>query len=172
MPRRTLTGGEKMILGVISDTHDHLPRMKAAVNEFKARGVARLVHCGDYVAPFVLKVIAEAKFEDCFGVFGNNDGEWLWMRTLFKGIGKVEKPPAFIEIAGRRIAVLHEPMPDDVMAALPVDLVVFGHTHDAALRPGKPLVLNPGECCGYLTGRATVATVNLETMEAEMIELQ
>jgi uncharacterized protein len=160
-----------MILGVISDSHDHLPRIKAAVEFFKSRGAARLVHCGDFVSPFVLKIFAEAGFEDCFGVFGNNDGEWLCMKALFGNIGKVEKPPAFISVAGRRIAVMHEPMPDDVMAALPVDLALFGHTHSPVVRAGRPLIVNPGECCGYLTGRATAATVNLENMEAELIEL-
>jgi len=160
-----------VILGIISDTHDNLPKIKAAMELFVSRGIGRVIHCGDYCSPFALAPIKEAGFRDVFGVFGNNDGEKLWMNTLFSNIGKIEKPPAFINIEGRRIAVLHEPMPDDVMAALPVDIVLFGHTHQKVLRPGKPVVVNPGECCGYLTGRATVAIVDTGTLEAEIIEL-
>ena len=163
-----------MKLGVIADTHDHLPRVRAALQAFKERGVSRIIHCGDFIAPFVLFPIREEKYEDCFGVYGNNDGELLMLRALFKSIGKIEKPPAFIEAAGRRVAVLHEPMPDDVMAALPVDIVLFGHTHEAVIRPrartGGPLILNPGECCGYLNNRATVAVVDTESFDVELID--
>jgi uncharacterized protein len=160
-----------MIIGVMSDTHDHMIRMKAAVDAFKARGAERIVHCGDFVSPFVLNMIGDAGFMDCVGVFGNNDGEWLWLNRLFKSIGKIHKPPVFPEIGGRRLAVLHEPMPDDVMAALPVDVVLFGHTHEAVIRPGKPLIVNPGECCGYLKNRASAALVDLEKLQAEIIDL-
>jgi len=160
-----------MKLGVISDSHDHILRVKAAVKAFKERGVAQVVHCGDFIAPFTLFPIKEAEFEACFGVYGNNDGEKHFLRALFKDIGRIEKAPAFTEIAGRRIAVLHEPMPDDVMAALPVDIVLFGHTHEITVRPGKPLVVNPGECCGYLKDRATVAVIDTDTFETEIIDL-
>jgi len=36
----------------------------------------------------------------------------------------------------------------------------------------KPMVVNPGECGGWLTGRSTVATVDLETMKPEVYDLQ
>ena len=161
-----------MILGIISDTHDNLPKVREAMGTFAGRGVDRLIHCGDFIAPFVVKIIGEAGYKDCIGVYGNNDGEWLWMSKLFGAVGKIYKPPVFVDdVCGLRVAVLHEPMPDDVMAALPVDLVAFGHTHETVIRPGRPLVVNPGECCGYLSGSATVAVVDTEKMEAELIEL-
>ncbi|MFA6450829.1 MAG: metallophosphoesterase [bacterium] len=164
-----------MKLGILSDTHDHLPRITAAAAEFRKRGITRLIHCGDIVAPFALFPLKEAKFEECVGVYGNNDGEWRMLREVFKNIGMIHKPPYFEEIAGRRFAILHEPQPDDVMASMPVDVVLFGHTHEIVIRPGKqgggPLVLNPGEGCGYLNNRATVAALDTETLEVELIEL-
>jgi hypothetical protein len=151
-------------------------RARAAAQVFKERGISSLVHCGDYEAPFVLFPFRDEKFTDCFGVFGNNDGEKLMLRAVFKSIGRIEKAPAFTEIAGRRFAVLHEPMPDDVMAKLPVDVVLFGHTHEVALRPGGPdvgpLVLNPGECCGYLSNKATIAVLDTDSLGVEIIELK
>ncbi len=160
-----------MLIGIISDTHDNLDRLKTALETLRARGVSRLIHCGDIVSPFVVKEIAGYGFEECFGVFGNNDGEWLFLTENFKKIGRIAKPPAFIEMGGARFAVLHEPMPDDAMATLPVDAVLFGHTHQPVIRNGKPVIVNPGECCGWLTGKSTIAVFDTEGMKAELIEL-
>ncbi len=163
-----------MKIGVISDSHDHIERVRAAAEIFRARGAETIIHCGDFVAPFILKPFKDLKFTDCLGVFGNNDGEKLWLRDNFKDIGRIAKPPVFVEKAGRRLAVLHEPMPDDVMDALPVDVVLFGHTHEIVNRKagaGAPLVLNPGESCGWLTGRATAMILDTEALVAELIEL-
>jgi predicted phosphodiesterase len=33
------------------------------------------------------------------------------------------------------------------------------------------LIINPGECCGWLTNRATIAVLDLSTMSARLIEL-
>ncbi len=160
-----------MIIGIISDTHDHLENMKSAIKAFKERGAERLVHCGDLVAPFMVGPMIEAGFEECVGVFGNNDGEWLWTNDWYAKAGRVLKPPAFIEMGGRRIAILHEPMPEDVMDALPVDIVAFGHTHEIVLKEGPPVILNPGEACGLLTGRATAAVLDTETMKVEIFDI-
>ena len=162
---------KSMLIGIISDTHDNLDRLRAAISTLKSRGAARLIHCGDIVSPFVVKAIAEAGFEECFGVFGNNDGELIYLSETFKKIGRIAKPPAFIEMGGARFAVLHEPMPDDAMAALPVDAVLFGHTHQPVLKDGKPVIVNPGECCGWLTGKSTIAVFDTAGMKAELIEL-
>ncbi len=52
------------------------------------------------------------------------------------------------------------------------DLIVYGHTHQVDIRQGRPLVVNPGECGGWLTGRTTIATVDLETMKPEVHDLR
>jgi predicted phosphodiesterase len=44
------------------------------------------------------------------------------------------------------------------------DLIAYGHTHEVDVRKGPPLVVNPGECGGWLTGTATVVIVELGTM--------
>jgi predicted phosphodiesterase len=33
------------------------------------------------------------------------------------------------------------------------------------------ILLNPGSCAGYLAERATIAAVNLDNLEVELIEL-
>jgi hypothetical protein len=52
-----------------------------------------------------------------------------------------------------------------------VDAIVYGHTHDVDVRLGHPLVINPGEAGGWLTGKATMALLDLETMTVEIVSL-
>jgi len=52
------------------------------------------------------------------------------------------------------------------------DAVLYGHTHRIDLRRvGQTLVLNPGEVYGALTGRSTFAVLDLDRMEAEVVEV-
>ena len=52
------------------------------------------------------------------------------------------------------------------------NVIVFGHTHKPAVqREGKTLLLNPGETGGWLTGKGTVALLDLERLEAEIVPL-
>lgn len=51
------------------------------------------------------------------------------------------------------------------------DLVVYGHTHEVDVRRGTPLIVNPGEVGGWMTGKSSVGLVNLKKMEVEIIEI-
>ena len=53
------------------------------------------------------------------------------------------------------------------------DIILSGHTHSLVNKKldNGILVVNPGELCGYLTGRATFAIIDTDTMESEIIEL-
>ena len=49
---------------------------------------------------------------------------------------------------------------------------IYGHTHRVDLRrSGKTLIINPGKCGGCLTGKSTIALLNLENLEAKIINL-
>jgi predicted phosphodiesterase len=37
-------------------------------------------------------------------------------------------------------------------------------------RDGR-LFLNPGECCGWVSGRSTIAMLNTDSLSAEIIDL-
>ena len=61
-----------MLIGIVSDTHDDLTAVEAAVSLFEREGVDAVVHCGDFVAPF-----SATPFDADFAlhaVRGNNDG--------------------------------------------------------------------------------------------------
>jgi len=53
------------------------------------------------------------------------------------------------------------------------DVVIYGHTHKAKIekKENKALMINPGECCGRLTRRRTVAILDLEKDEAKIVQV-
>ena len=160
-----------MLIGVVSDTHDNLPALRGALAEFKAAGVELVLHAGDIVSPFVAVPFQEAELR-VIGVFGNNDGDKLYLRERFSPVGELHFGPHELELGGRKIVLMHEPRAlEALIASGKYDLIVYGHTHEVELRPGPPLVLNPGECGGWLSGRATCALVDLSRLEAKLIEL-
>ncbi|MWV63862.1 YfcE family phosphodiesterase [Halorubrum sp. JWXQ-INN 858] len=69
-----------MHIGIVSDTHDDLDAVDAAVALFEREGVDAVVHCGDFVAPFSVTPF-DREF-DFYAVRGNNDGEWNVQSTV------------------------------------------------------------------------------------------
>lgn len=160
-----------MKVGIISDSHDHLDNLKKAMEVFKSEGVGYLIHCGDFVAPFTLPILSQLGVP-FLGVFGNNDGERLLLRERAKDFGEIKVQPAFLELEGRRFVIMHEPALQFALAKSgEYDAVLVGHTHKPEIIEGNCLIINPGEACGWLTGKATIAILDLATMSARLVEL-
>lgn len=161
-----------MKIGVISDSHDHLDRIRQAVNLFLEEGVGHVLHAGDFVAPFTAQEFARL---DCpfTGVYGNNDGERLALQKQFSAFGQLLPVCAKVELEGKRIIVVHEAdLVEELSSNRALDLIVYGHSHRSDLREGKPVILNPGEACGWVTGKASVTVVSLEDMAARLVALE
>lgn len=165
-----------MIIGIISDTHDNLPLVDRAVKKLNGEGVALVLHAGDYVAPFVIPKFKELKAR-IVGVLGNNDGDRELLKKRAAEHGNMELKGSFAEIqAGNvKIALIHG-HEDELLKALissqSFEVVVHGHTHMAeTYRKGRTLVINPGEVCGYITGKSTMALLDTEKLEAKIIEV-
>jgi len=160
-----------MRIGIMSDTHDCLPMIAKAVDAIRQADVEHVLHAGDFIAPFAVKALAGLG-APIIGVFGNNDGERAGVKAAFDGIGEVRTGPTVVELAERRILLGHEPSAVRRRGRDgDFDLWVYGHTHEAEVTRNTTLTVNPGEVCGYLSGRGTLAVVDLESMEAELIEL-
>ncbi len=160
-----------MIVGIVSDTHDHLDRFRLALAAFRARGASVVLHAGDIVSPFTAIPLEETGMK-MIAVFGNNDGDRVYLVERFAGRAELHRGPHLFTLHGRRLALMHEPYGlDAFVRSGMLDLIVYGHLHEPALRLGPPLVINPGECGGWLSGRPTCAAVDLETLQAEIIEL-
>ncbi len=167
-----------MKLGVMADSHDNVPMVRRAVETFNDRGVELVIHAGDFVSPFAVAPLGDLGCR-VVAVFGNNDGERVVLAKKFEAIGEVHPNLAETEIGDRRIAAMHYPeLAEPIAASGRYDLVVYGHTHEIDVRcpdpvPGRreTVVLNPGEVGGWLSGRSTVAIVELGSMDVEIVDL-
>jgi len=165
-----------MIVGILADTHDCLPLVDKAVKRLNEEKVSLVLHAGDYIAPFVIPHFKNLK-ADFIGVFGNNDGDKDMLRKRFVEVGaEICGKIAEVKIDGLKIAMLHgeeEELLRALVNAEGHDVVVHAHTHEAkTYKKGKTLVINPGEVCGYLSGRSTIATLNSGTLEVKIIQIE
>lgn len=139
-----------MKIGVLSDTHDQAELIRQAVEYFNAQNVGLIVHCGDWVSPFILNFFKRLK-APLRGVFGNNDGD-KFRHLLFKDKWDIdlEYEDRFLELEAdnKKIAVFHGDYEGIVSALVTCgkyDLVLHGHTHQRVNElHGKTLSLNPG----------------------------
>lgn len=152
-------------IGLISDTHG---LVRAGVHTALA-GVELILHAGDVGGEDILDelaLIAPVK-----AVYGNTDDP-----------GHPRLVEAFVEVLdGVRIHVSHghevgRTTPENLLAAYPEDVVVYGHTHRALVtRADQRLAVNPGAAgprrfdllpsVGVLTvkeGRAEVEIIPIE----------
>jgi len=157
-----------MIIGILSDTHDNLPRIEKGVKFFNRKRTEFVFHAGDFVAPFTIDKLNGLKCE-WLGVFGNNDGERTGLKL--KSLGRIRKPPLRIRLSGRRITVIHDRNTLD-LGREKADIIISGHSHKAGIsRVAGKLLVNPGECSGWLSGRSTVALLDTDKLSARIFKI-
>jgi putative phosphoesterase len=162
-----------MKIGILSDSHDNIWRVDEAIpllRECKA-----VLHCGDLIAPFMVKRLSEGLGEiPIHMVWGNNDGDRRLVSELAAKTGRftIHGELAELEIGGLRIAMNHYPEIGKGLANSGLyDLVCFGHNHTASQEQvGSTLLLNPGEVMG-LNGRSTLAFFDIDSRAANFVEL-
>ena len=161
-----------MKIGIISDTHDNLPQIKKAVDIFNQEKVELVLHAGDFVSPFTFLEFKNLNYP-LKGVFGNNDGDKLYLQEKFKGIGELFPEPYQMNQNHKNIVILHkEELIDALAESQKYEIIIYGHTHQTDLRKiGKTIIINPGECGGWLTGKSTIALLDLENLEVKIIDL-
>ena len=165
-----------MLIGAISDTHDNLPQVEKAVKYLNDQKVGLVLHAGDYVAGFVIPKFKQLNCK-LIGVFGNNDGDHELLKKRFSETANCTIHDRFaqVEVEGYRIALLHgteTELLDAIINSGYFDAVIHGHSHNKSIdKKGKTLVINPGEVCGYLTGKCTVALLDTAKREAKIMEL-
>ena len=177
LPLREETIGEQlMLIGLISDTHDNLPMVEKAIQRLNNEKAELVLHAGDFTSPFT---IPKFKALNCklIGVFGNNDGDHELLRKRFGETSNCEIRGRFAEIDanGIKIALLHgdeTELQNALVNCGGFDAVVSGHTHVSVNKAkGKTLVICPGEVCGYLYQKPTIALLDTVKREAKIIEI-
>ena len=160
------------IVGIIADSHDNRRAITKAVEVFNQRGVGMVFHAGDLISPFTADDFSRLKAKMMI-VFGNNDGERIGLHHTFSKLSTIGKGPKKYEYHGKRFILMHEPAcVDEMSTSHQADVIIYGHTHEIDIRRGETLIINPGEAGGWVTGRATVALLDLTTMDVEIEELK
>ncbi len=154
-----------MLIGIVSDTHGHIPFTENCVDILKSNEVERVIHCGDIGSPEVIPLFSElpAHF-----VFGNVDYDHAELRETIEDAGLTcHDEFGSVEWAGRKIAFLHShdhQRFQETVADSNWDLVCYGHTHQAKQQyVGNTLVLNPGAV--FRANPRSIAIVDLRNLE-------
>ena len=156
-----------MQIGIISDTHDHHRNVVQAVEIFARHKVEYGLHAGDIVAPFTAKAFSELKGVRFIAVYGNNDGEKLFLRQTIEGFGgEIHEYCYKGELAGRKVYMTHTHHNiEELVASQQYDLIVYGHTHRQDIRKvGRTLIVNPGEATDWITGSSHLVILDLADM--------
>jgi putative phosphoesterase len=164
------------LIGIISDSHDNLAAIRKAVEFFNTKQIKAVLHAGDIISPFTVKVFKELN-STLYFVFGNNDGDRVTLAKRFEEIGAVSCGDfGDLTVDGLHIALLHgtdEALVKALARSGDFDIVIRGHTHDPGVHiiEGTPII-NPGECSGVLSGKCTVATLEVANLNVEITELE
>ena len=164
------------MIGVVSDTHDNVSAVESIVETFEDEGVDTVVHCGDYVAPPVLRFFDTEAFK-LHGVLGNNDGEVQGLNAAFDSMdAELHGRFADLTLDGKRFAVLHGESKSEVDALAEsdaYDYVLYGHYHVNEVRDvDGTTVINPGAQFPTTTEEnRTVAVVDTEKEGTEAVRL-
>lgn len=163
-----------MKIGILSDTHNNLPNLQAALDRFRQQGIDTLIHCGD------LTGVEVAQKMDGFRVicvFGNGDfasGEirhMLLAQNPNNYAGLVYKG----EIDGVRIAATHGHLPgavEELRHSGEFDYVFSGHSHQhKEEQTGVTRMINPGALGGLHREARHVCLLDLNTGEAAFIKI-
>jgi len=165
---------------IVSDSHDHIPLLDAAVAEAKKLGAEAVLHAGDVVAPSTLHCLRKHELP-VHVIHGNNTGDlWALGRLASKpdSIFHYHGMDAGIELAEKRIFIVHYPHYAHAMASTgDWDLVICGHSHVVSIEEkktcsgGKAWLINPGTTGGVGKSKATWILADLETMDFEVHEI-
>jgi putative phosphoesterase len=161
-------------IGILSDTHNHLANLEAALDLFRARKIETLIHCGDLTSPETVESLEGFRV---ICAFGNGDIASGEIRHLL-----LEQDPRNYagmifrgEIGGARIAVAHGHIPGQIDALVKSgehDYVFKGHSHirnDTTF--GFTRLINPGALGGKHVQPRCVCVLDLDDGHAEFVDV-
>ncbi|MBT3028965.1 MAG: YfcE family phosphodiesterase [Candidatus Thiodiazotropha sp. (ex Ctena orbiculata)] len=169
-----------MKICILSDSHDHIPLLDAAVESAMAEGAEAVLHCGDVVAPSTLHCLDKYDLP-IHVIHGNNTGD---LYTLGQLASRDENNihyhgmDAGVQLGGRNIFLVHYPHYARAMAAIgDWDLVCCGHSHKLKVEKLENIkgsftyLVNPGTIGGVGRSPATYIVADLDSMSFESREI-
>lgn len=161
-----------MLLGVVSDTHNNLKNIESIITLFNEREVDLVIHTGDITNSKSLDKFSQLRCH-MICVYGNNDRSESGLEEIaIKNKFELEHPPYITKIAGKKIAIFHEPenINEFLSKNIDLDVILHGHTHRhrEEILNGT-LIFNPGESAGMIKGKNTIGIINLKDMSISKI---
>lgn len=170
-----------MLIGVISDSHGEIEKIKKVLGIFEKMGVKMIIHAGDLDRAGHLELFKELALPIKM-VIGNIDEEPERYLEKSKSLGLDFEMNTFlnIKVDNCRIFVFHgnvlgplELVLDKFIDSKLYDVVVYGHTHKKRNEnKNGVLLLNPGSLQPIGLGiKESVAVYDTDTNKAEIINL-
>ncbi|MCP4343460.1 MAG: metallophosphoesterase family protein [Desulfobulbaceae bacterium] len=139
-------------LAILSDSHDQIANLRAAINYCNTSNIDVLIHCGDLISPFMLKELALFR-GPVHLIYGNNVGD---QHLISSRCGSDYPNISHHGMLGkftcddRKIAMVHYPEQARRLASLSsYDIVCCGHSHRYGIEYlGSTLLINPGQLLG------------------------
>jgi len=163
----------KMRVGLISDTHDDIRALGAAVARFREAQVQTVLHAGDVTTASTLKLLHGF---DVWLARGNMDHDPRLALTVAEYFGAERLARVHtLNFDGVQMALMHGDswqQLTSLIRAATYAYVIHGHTHvprDETI--GTTRIINPGTLASGRGKRATCAIVDLATGELQWIEL-
>ena len=163
-----------MIIAIMSDSHDNIWNLRKALDIVMQREVEMIIHCGDFVAPFMLKELDSATIP-VHGVFGNNDGDqYLLTKLSLTDLSHITLHGIVgsIDADGKKIGFTHrEIIGHGLVFSNEYKMVCIGHSHEHMQKQiGETILLNPGEIMGK-DGRPGFCLLDTSTWRISRVEL-
>jgi putative phosphoesterase len=171
-----------MLLGVISDTHDKLASIDAALQFFVEHKVDMVIHCGDWKSVSTLVYFAEQAARQKLpvrGVLGNNDAtvsEFITSSLQAPGDFQVVVGSMNLDVDGKKVTIYHghhAPTLRKLRTQEDIDILLLGHTHKPLIENvNEKLIVNPGSTAFAIPRsklwKASVVLIDTVLMKSEI----
>ena len=166
-----------MILGILSDTHNHLAATRRALAALADAGSGALVHCGDIGDDALDLLSAEclARGIRAWAALGNCDS-WSDAACRPSPAGVTLARTVFFDADGKSCAAMHGDDPwalHRLASSGRLAWLFTGHTHLPAMETiGNTVLLTPGAAARPRNGMPTAAILDTATGDARWIPLE
>lgn len=178
-----------MKIAICSDSHDNLVNITKFLSYCRKNKIAKILHCGDWCAPSVLKFFREKFKGEIYGVYGNvhaddetmqkfakdNDiklkSEELILNLRSVSVHQESQQNKRVQNDTTKIITIITHYPDNAKRLAETgkyQIVFYGHNHKPWMEKiNETYMINPGTLAGMFQ-RASFAVYDTETKKLEL----
>ncbi|MBI4929083.1 MAG: YfcE family phosphodiesterase [Anaerolineae bacterium] len=155
-----------MRIGILSDTHNNLVNLRAALAIFQQEGIQLLLHCGDLTSP---ETAAMLQGFQVIHVFGNNDYASGAIRQTLLDLNPLNYSGMTYtgSVDGVTIGAAHghlTPRMDELTARGDLAYLFTGHSHRRRdEQHGATRIINPGALGGLKVEERSIFILDLHS---------